>query len=678
MRCTVEQAHSMEPRRGGAGRSPLASSPKAGSSKSPRVPVLQGCLESGALACTTRAHDDEPLSLHTSKGEERYMSVQEPCVAPKGDAHEQMMDLLLGFWISQALRAVADLSLADHLAGGGLTAAEVAQREASAPHSTLRLMRAAVAIGLLSADDQGRFYGTPLLATLRKDAPRSLRPLVMAFTNHSQWRPWGEFVSAVRGGRTQMGTTLGTGFFTYLEHHPELASEFSAAMGSITSLWGLDVAKVIDTTKVRCAVDVGGASGSLLRELQAANPALQGVIFDRPNVAAGVARGGITKHTKVVGGDFFVSVPRGDLYLLKFVLHNWDDASAVTILRRCREAMVRGGRIAIIEMIVGELDKPGRHATLMDLNMLAVLSGRERSLPEFDALLEAAGLCRTAVRHTAGPQSVIEAVAASDGAQGSPQKSRARERTRLAAHAAEQSTYVLIHGSWHDGSVWADVIKRLEHHGHTAFGPTVAGHGKGVSKQVTHAQAAQSVVDFIMARDLRDIVLVGHSAGGTVISKVVEVIPDRVRRLVYVNAFVLKDGESMEQAVPQHYRQLFKKLAAQSSDNTVVLPIEIWQQAFINDADLDFARLAYQQLSPEPYQLIVEPLDLKKFYTLNTPRSFILATDDISLPAGEWGWHPRMTSRLGEHRFLQVPGSHELLLTNPNGLADKIIEAGDG
>ena len=102
----------------------------------------------------------------------------------------------------------------------------------------------------------------------------------------------------------------------------------------------------------------------------------------------------------------------------------------------------------------------------------------------------------------------------------------------------------------------------------------------------------------------------------------------------------------------------------------------IWREAFLNDADLDLARSAYAKLSPEPYQQIIEPLDLKKFYTLDTPRSYLLGSEDIALPPGEWGWHPRMTSRLGLYRFVQMPGGHELLFSNPNGLADKIIEAG--
>ena len=198
------------------------------------------------------------------------------------------------------------------------------------------------------------------------------------------------------------------------------------------------------------------------------------------------------------------------------------------------------------------------------------------------------------------------------------------------------ATFVLVHGSWHDGSSWREAIARLQHHGHTAFAPTVAGHGKGVCKQVTHAQSTQSVVDFIVDHGLTDLVLVGHSYGGTIISKVVEAIPQRVRRLVFWSAFVLNDGESLIDAVPPYYRALFLRLATASDDNTVMLPFSIWRESFINDADLEVARRTYEQLSPEPYQQMVQPLDLGKFYRLKTPRSYLVGTDDIALPPGEW------------------------------------------
>ena len=183
-------------------------------------------------------------------------------------------------------------------------------------------------------------------------------------------------------------------------------------------------------------------------------------------------------------------------------------------------------------------------------------------------------------------------------------------------------------------------------------------------------------MDFIVTLNLTDIILVGHSYGGTIISKVAEAIPDRIRRLVFWSGFVLNDGESLNDAVPPHFRDLFRDLAADSPDNSVMLPFPIWREAFLNDADPGLARWAYDKLSPEPYRQIIEPLDLKRFYSLDTPRSYLLDTEDIALPPGEWGWHPRMTSRLGPHRFVQLPGGHELLFSDPNGLANKMIEAG--
>ena len=333
------------------------------------------------------------------------------------DVHQRMTELLFGCWASQTLKAMVDLSVADHLAAGGLTATEVAAREHSDPDSTYRLLRGGVAFGLLTADEDGRFHGTPLLDTIRTDAPRSLRDLVLTITSDSHWLSWREFAASVRTGHSQAPTALGTDLFTYLERNPNEAREFSAGMAAITSLWASDLARLIDTNNVQRAVDVGGANGSMLRLLQEANASLRGVVFDRPDVAgdvaAAVAQSEFADRTEVVGGDFFIAVPAGDLHLLKFVLHDWDDDSCIQILRRCRDAMAPGGRIAIIELLVEDINDPGV-AALMDLNMLVVSpSGRERSLPEFDALLAAAGLRRTSMVRTANsPQGVIEAMAA--------------------------------------------------------------------------------------------------------------------------------------------------------------------------------------------------------------------------------------------------------------------------
>ncbi len=238
------------------------------------------------------------------------------------------------------------------------------------------------------------------------------------------------------------------------------------------------------------------------------------------------------------------------------------------------------------------------------------------------------------------------------------------------------SIFVLVHGSWHDGSAWQAVVDHLEAKGHLAFAPTIAGHGKGVDKNVNHAQCTQSIVDYIVNKDLTDIVLLGHSFAGTIIAKVAEAISDHIQRLIFFNAFVLNDGESLRDNIPPDSLALFDSLAKESDDNTVMLSFDVWREAFINDADLELAQSSYAQLSPEPYQPFIDKLNLKQFYSLAISKSYLYCTEDTVLPQGEWGWHPRMSSRLGQFRFVQMPGSHEVMFSNPISLAEKIIEAG--
>ncbi|HXY24094.1 MAG TPA: alpha/beta hydrolase [Candidatus Acidoferrum sp.] len=238
------------------------------------------------------------------------------------------------------------------------------------------------------------------------------------------------------------------------------------------------------------------------------------------------------------------------------------------------------------------------------------------------------------------------------------------------------AVFVLVHGSWHEGSAWKEVIRELEARGHKAFAPTAAGYGKGADKNVTHAKCVQSLVEFIVKNSLTDFILVGHSFGGTFISKVAEAVPERIRRLVFQNGFVVRDGHSVMDESPPATAALFERMANESPDKSFLLPFPVWREAFINDGDLEAAKRTYALLSPEPLQPSKDKLDLKDFYSLDIPKSYINATEDIALPPGEWGWHPRMSNRLGLYRLVQMSGSHEVMFTNPSGLAEKIIEAG--
>lgn len=240
-------------------------------------------------------------------------------------------------------------------------------------------------------------------------------------------------------------------------------------------------------------------------------------------------------------------------------------------------------------------------------------------------------------------------------------------------------TYVLVHGSWMGGDAWEDVAARLRDvHGLKVHTPTQAGHGPDApTRQVSHADVVQSIVDYVEQHNLEDFVLLGHSFGGTVVQKVAEAIPQRIRRLVFWNAFVLEDGECLHDMVPENMRTMLHGEAAASDDGAVVLPYPVYREVFMNDADDALTRSTYQGLYPEYIALFDARLDLKSFPALDIPKSYLYSWDDAALPHGDdTGWYPRFGNRLGFFRYVSMPGGHMALFTNPALLADKIVEAG--
>jgi pimeloyl-ACP methyl ester carboxylesterase len=219
------------------------------------------------------------------------------------------------------------------------------------------------------------------------------------------------------------------------------------------------------------------------------------------------------------------------------------------------------------------------------------------------------------------------------------------------------------------------VIGHLERAGHRAFAPTIAGNGKTANRRVDHAACTASIIDFIVANDIRDFVLVGHSYGGTIIAKVAEAIPERIQRLVFLSAFVLNDGQSLFDETPQNVA-ISEEGARQSGDDTFLLPFEAVRDTFFNTASYEDALRFYGEWSPQPMQPFRDKLDLKRFFELTIPKSYLLCTEDIRIPMPELSWHPRFSNRLGRFRFVAMPGDHEAMYTNPTLLAQKLVEAG--
>jgi len=235
-------------------------------------------------------------------------------------------------------------------------------------------------------------------------------------------------------------------------------------------------------------------------------------------------------------------------------------------------------------------------------------------------------------------------------------------------------TFVMIHGSWHYGWAWQGVMRHLAEKGYVTHAPTLPGHGPQASRRgIRHQDCVSAAISYIRERCLKDIILVGHSFGGTVVQKLAEELPDRITRMVFLDALIVEDGHCVFDVLPAEYAALFNDLATASSNNSMLIPWEIWRDNFIQDAPEPLARSLWEQLSPEPNQVNLDCLDLKRFYSLSIPSSFIHCRNDRALPPRYF--HPRMSSRLGEFKLLEMDGSHEVMFTRPDDLAERILEA---
>ncbi|NQX67717.1 alpha/beta fold hydrolase [Paenibacillus alba] len=239
-------------------------------------------------------------------------------------------------------------------------------------------------------------------------------------------------------------------------------------------------------------------------------------------------------------------------------------------------------------------------------------------------------------------------------------------------------TFVLIHGSWADTSYWAGLAAELRKKGHTVYVPEYPGHGADPNKAVTHAMITKSIADYIVSNQLNNIILVGHSFGGSLVQTVAQQVPDRLKRLVFLNAFVLKDGEMLADEFPPPVKSVFEQLRKSTKDNTIMLPFPLYRESFANLASMEQVQHLYKAITPEPAGPFYEKLDLKKFYSLTVPRSYLFLTDDTVLPLGspDYGWHPHMSSRLGLFRLIQTNGDHmSTVQYDPKRIARKLYEA---
>jgi hypothetical protein len=329
--------------------------------------------------------------------------------------HAVLMQMVMGTWAAQIASAFAQLHIADNIAKGKVSVEELAAEASAHPESLYRMLRAAGAIGLCAETAPRHFALTPLGDALRADAPHSVRDFVVAETAPGHWLPWGRFAEAVRRGGPMAEETLGMNPWEYYAKNIEEGHCFARGMGNLSAIVSEDVARVYDPGEARRIVDVGGSEGVLLRGLLARVPGARGVLFDRPEIIAGaknaIESSNLADRIELAGGNFLAEAPAGgDLYLLKSILHDWPDDACETIVRNVHRAASPDSRIVIIEMLLpeGPAGTPSP-VPLMDMNMLVMLGGRERTASEYSAMLARCGYSVERVVPTPGPFSVIEA-----------------------------------------------------------------------------------------------------------------------------------------------------------------------------------------------------------------------------------------------------------------------------
>jgi hypothetical protein len=325
------------------------------------------------------------------------------------------MQMIFGFVTSQAISVVAKLGIADLLKEEARNADELALSTGTQAKPLYRIMRALASVGIFAEDDTGRFRMTPLAEPLRSDAPDSLRDFAIFLGADWHWRAWGDLSGSARGGEPAFERTHGQPYFGYLGANPEPARVFNDAMTSLSTAASAAVVNAYDFAGTTRLVDVGGGHGLLLASILQQYPQMSGVLFDAPSVVEGakdvIGGHGVSERCDAVGGDFFTSVPAsGDAYIIKHIIHNWDDERAATILRNCHRSMTENGKLLVVEMVLPEGNAPSL-GKLLDLEMLVLfLHAHERTEAEYHALFELAGFRLTRIVPTKSAYSIIEGV----------------------------------------------------------------------------------------------------------------------------------------------------------------------------------------------------------------------------------------------------------------------------
>lgn len=323
-----------------------------------------------------------------------------------------MLQMIAGFWVSRSVYAAATLGISDLLAEPK-SAEQLASETGTSARPLYRLLRALASVGVYRERTDGKFESTPLSDTL-KTGENSLRFTAMSELGVSHYGPWGELMHSLKTGQPAFDRVFGMPVFEWFGKNPDRAEIFNRSMTELTSIVEPAVLEAYDFSGCGTIVDVGGGHGTQLAGILQKHRSLRGIVFDAPNVVAGapakLAEFGVADRCTTASGDFFKSVcPGGDTYMMKHIIHDWDDDRCRTILRHCHQHMKPGAKVLIVDQVLPEGNEPSL-GKFSDLLMMIMPGGLERTANEFKLLLESSGFALSRIVPTKSPVSVVEGV----------------------------------------------------------------------------------------------------------------------------------------------------------------------------------------------------------------------------------------------------------------------------
>ena len=329
----------------------------------------------------------------------------------EASAHQQLDEMITGYWISQAIYAASQFGIADHLKDGSRSVEDLAEATSTNPDALFRLLRALASVGIFAEGEARQFSLTPLAEPLQSDVAGSKRALAL-MSGDEQFRAWAEIDYSIQTGGTAFEKVFGKPIFDYLGDHPDKALIFDAAMVGIHGRESNAVLDAYDFSGIGIVADIGGGNGSQMIDLLTKHTEMKGILFDLPHVIERakdrIESAGLSDRCELIGGSFFDAVPQGaDAYMMRHIIHDWDDEKSLTILRNCHRAMSPDSKLLVVESVIPPGNEPFG-GKFLDLVMLLIPGGKERTEDEYRKLFGEAGFELTRVVPTGTEVGIIE------------------------------------------------------------------------------------------------------------------------------------------------------------------------------------------------------------------------------------------------------------------------------